>query len=46
MTALEEIIFEASTLPDQQLREVIAMAAGMEAANQISKEQAFTAPCF
>ena len=39
MTKLKEIIREAEKLPEQQLREALAMAKGMDAANRIAQER-------
>ena len=39
MTFLDEIVSASHDLPEQQLREVLAMAKGMDAANKINQEQ-------
>lgn len=36
---IDDIIRDAAELNDQQLREALAMAKGMDAANKIAKEQ-------
>ena len=36
---LNAILSEAQKLPDQNLREILAMAKGMDAANKINQEQ-------
>ena len=39
MSSLETIINDAKALPESQLREILAMAKGMDAANKIAEEQ-------
>lgn len=39
MTCVDTIVHEAEKMTDQQLREVLAMAKGMDAANRINQEQ-------
>ena len=36
---VDSIVQEANGLPEQQLREVLAMVKGMDAANKINQEQ-------
>ena len=39
MNPLDKIILDAQSLPEQQIREILAMAKGMDAANKIAEEQ-------
>lgn len=39
MCSIDTIIHEAQNLSDQQLREVLAMAKGMDAANRMNQQQ-------
>ena len=39
MMPIEDIAREASKLTDQELREALAMAKGMDAANKLNQEQ-------
>lgn len=39
MNPVEKIVHEAEKLPTQQLREIMAMVKGMDAANRIAQER-------